>query len=302
MNVVFLGTSGSMPTDTRGSSSIAVKIGRSLVMFDCGEGTQRQMVKARVGFRREMKILISHMHGDHVLGLPGLFQTMSLLGREKRLDLYGPIGLIEYVKAFSETLGGPTFPVVIHELTGAGTIYTDEKINIKAIQSSHHIESYSFGIFENPRPGRFHPEKAEALGVPRGRLWHNLQHGKCVNFDGRVVQPEQVVDMVRPGRRIVYSGDTRPFEEMVKFAYGADLLIHEATFAEELSERAEEDGHSTTVQAADIAKRANVSKLVLTHISSRYPDSTVLLREAKKVFKNVIVAEDLMELEVELPI
>ena len=301
MNVVFLGTSGSMPTVERGSSSVAVKIGRSIIMFDCGEGTQRQMVKARVGFRREMKILITHMHGDHVLGLPGLFQTMSLLGREKQLNVYGPTGLIEFVKAFSDTLGGPTFPVIIHELTEPGTIYTDDKLELRAIRSSHYVEGFSYGLFEKPRPGRFHPEKAEAIGVPRGRLWHHLQHGESVTVDGRVIKPEQVTDKVRPGRIIVYSGDTRPFEEIVSFAKGADLLIHEATFSEELSERAEKDGHSTTVQAAEVAKRANVKKLVLTHISSRYHDPTMLLREAEKVFNDVVIAEDLMEIEIDLP-
>jgi ribonuclease Z len=298
LNVVFLGTSGSMPTNDRGSSSVVVKIERGLIMFDCGEGTQRQMVRARIGFRREMKILVSHMHGDHVLGLPGLFQTMGLLGREKPLDLFGPVGIIDFVKSFSETLGGPTFPVIIHEITGSGKIYEDDRVELFSIKSSHNVDSYSYGLFEKPRPGRFHPDKAEALGVPRGRLWHRLQHNESVNIGERIIKPEEVTDAMRPGVKIIYSGDTKPFDGLVKFAKGADLLIHEATFSEELTERAEEDGHSTTVQAAEIAKKAQVKRLVLTHISSRYPEPSFLLDEAKKIFDNVIVAEDLMELEV----
>ncbi len=300
LKVVFLGTSGSMPTDNRSSSCIVVKIDRDLVMFDCGEGAQRQMVKARIGFRRNMKILISHLHGDHVLGLPGLLQTMSLLGRERNLDIYGPIGIVEYIKAFSEQLGGPAFPVIIHEVR-TGLVHEDDRHIIMAVKSVHRVESYSYGLFEKPRPGRFHPEKAEDLGVPKGRLWNSLQHGESVNFDGITIKPEQVVDSPRPGRRIVYSGDTRPNERLIELAKDADLLIHEATFSEELSERALEDGHSTTVQTAEVAKKAGVKLLAITHISSRYPDPSVLLIEAKKVFIDVILAEDFLEINLPFP-
>jgi ribonuclease Z len=300
MRVVFLGTSGSMPTDARGSSSAVLKLGRDLVMFDCGEGTQRQMVRARVGFRRNMILLVSHLHGDHVLGIPGLLQTMSLLRRERQLDIYGPKGLIEYVKAFTESLGGPTFPVILHDVQEPGLIHEDERIQIVAIRSQHIVEGWSYGVFEKPRPGRFHPDQARALGVPKGRLWNMLQHGVEVTVDDRVVKPEQVTDPLRRGRRIVYSGDTRPTPELVELARGADVLIHEATFAEELKERAAEDGHSTAAEAAETAREAGVKTLVLTHVSSRYPDPGVLLGEAEKVFRDVVVAEDLMEIDVPL--
>ena len=300
MKLVFLGTSGSMPTDARGSSSAVLKLGRDLVMFDCGEGTQRQMVRARVGFRRNMILLVSHLHGDHVLGIPGLLQTMSLLRRERQLDIYGPTGLIGYVKAFTESLGGPTFPVILYELQEPGVIHEDERIRIIAVRSQHIVEGWSYSIVEKPRPGRFHPDRAMALGVPEGRLWHRLQHGDEVTFEGRVVKPEQVTDPLRRGRRIVYSGDTRPTEELVELARGADVLIHEATFIDELKDRAAEDGHSTAAEAAETAREAGVKTLVLTHVSSRYPDPGVLLGEAKKVFGDVVVAEDLMELEVPL--
>jgi len=301
MKVVFLGTSGSMPTPRRGSSGVVVRVGRSVYMFDCGEGTQRQMVRAGVGFRRKTLIFLSHLHGDHVLGLPGLLQSMSLLGRERRLDVYGPAGTVEYVKAFSETLGGPAFPVIIHEVMEPGTVYSDDNLEVVAVRSSHRVESWSYGLFEEPRPGRFHPDKARALGVPEGRLWHRLQHGEPVTVDGRTIQPQEVTDPPRPGRRIVYSGDTRPYPGMVELARGADLLIHEATFTDELQERAEEDGHTTAREAAEVAREAGAKRLALVHISSRYYDPDVLLEEAKQVYEDVFVAEDLMEIEIPLP-
>lgn len=301
MKVIFLGTSGSMPTPERNSSSTVIKIGGDLVMFDCGEGTQRQMVRARVGFRRNMIILVSHLHGDHVLGIPGLLQTMSLLGREKKLQIYGPEGLVEYVKAFSETIGGPSFPVILHEVREPGAIYENEKYKIIAAPAEHRITSWGYCLLEQDRPGRFHPDKARALGVPEGPLWHQLQHGKKVKVKGRVVESKQVTDPSRRGRKIVYSGDTRPTEAIKKLAGGADLLIHEATFLDDLKERAVEDGHSTVSEAAELARDAGVNKLALTHFSSRYTDPETLFDEAKMVFSRTVIAEDLMEIDIPLP-
>jgi ribonuclease Z len=269
-------------------------------MFDCGEGTQRQMVQANIGFQREMKILISHLHGDHVLGLPGLLQSMSLLRREKELNVYGPIGLVQYVKAFSESLGGPNFPVILHEIYEPGTIYESKQYRIEAISAEHRAMAWSFGFFESSRPGRFYPEKAEKLGIPKGELWNKLQHGEEVKFNGNVFKSIQVADEPREGRSIVYSGDTAPSRTLVELAVDVDLLIHEATFLEELAERAKEDGHTTALQAGILAAEANVKCLVLTHISSRYPEPKLVLEEAKQVFQRVIIAEDLMELKLEL--
>jgi ribonuclease Z len=300
MRVVFLGTSGSMPTERRGSCCAVLRVGRGIIMFDCGEGTQRQMVRAHVGFRRDTLVLVSHLHGDHVLGLPGLLQTMSLLGRERRLDVYGPTGLVGFVRAFSEPLGGPTFPVILHEVEEPGFIHEDERLRVTAARASHTLEGWSYSVEEKPRPGRFHPERASALGVPEGRLWHRLQHGWEVELDGRVVTPGMVADPPRRGRKIVYSGDTRPTAELVELARGADLLIHEATFAEELAERALLDGHSTASEAAAVARDAGAKLLALTHISSRYPEPDGLLAEASKVYGRVVVAEDLMEIEIPL--
>jgi ribonuclease Z len=269
-------------------------------MFDCGEGTQRQMVHTRIGFQREMKIFISHLHGDHVLGLPGLIQSMSLLRREKKLRIYGPIGLVDYVKAFSESLGGPSFPVVLHEIQEPGTIYDSTQYRVKAICAEHGALAWSFGFFESPKPGKFYPEKAMELGIPKGELWNKLQHGEEVEYKGIVFKPFQVTDEPRKGRSIVYSGDTAPSQTLIELADSVDLLIHEATFLEELAERAKEDGHTTALQAGKIADEAKVKCLVLTHISSRYPDSKIVLEEAKNAFNNVIIAEDLMEIKLPL--
>ncbi|MBD3205861.1 ribonuclease Z [Candidatus Bathyarchaeota archaeon] len=301
MKVVFLGTSGSMPTAERSSSSTVIKIGRDLVMFDCGEGTQRQMVKARVGFRRDMIILISHLHGDHILGIPGLLQTMSLLGRERQLEIFGPVGLVDYIRSFSETLGGPSFPVIIYEIQESGKIHEEDRFKIIAVPVEHRLAGWSYGFIEEPRPGRFYPEKARELGVPEGPLWHKLQHGESVEINGSTVNSSQVTDPSRPGRKIVYSGDTRPTNDVRNLSDRADLLIHEATFMDELRDRAIEDGHTTVKEAAELAREAGVKKLALTHISSRYPDSEPLLNEARSVFKRTIIAEDLMEIEIPIP-
>ena len=289
-----------MPTPTRGSSSIVVKRGKELLMFDCGEGTQRQMVKAHMGFQRPMKIFISHLHGDHVLGLPGMLQSMSLMRREKPLHIYGPTGLTDYIKAFSESLGGPTFPVILYELQEPGIIFESEEYRIIAVEAIHRSIAWSYALYESTRPGRFHPEKARILGVPEGALWGKLQRGEFIELDGRKIDPSKVTDPPRPGRRIVYSGDTSPNEALIEISRKADLLIHEATFLDELADRAAEDGHTTVLQAAQLAKEAMVELLVLTHISSRYPDPEVVKAEASKIFSNVLVAEDLMELEIPL--
>jgi ribonuclease Z len=270
-------------------------------MFDCGEGTQRQMVRARVGFRRDMIILISHLHGDHVLGLPGLLQTMSLLGRERRLEIFGPEGLIGFIQSFSETLGGPSFPLILYEIQEPGLIHEENRFKIVAVPTEHRVTGWSYGFIEEPRPGRFYPEKARTLGVPEGPLWHILQHGESVKINGKTIDSDQVTDTSRLGRKIVYSGDTRPTEAVKCLSERAELLIHEATFMDELRERALEDGHTTVIEAALLAKEAMVKNLALTHISSRYPEPAPLLKEARSVFKRTVIAKDLMEIDIPLP-
>jgi len=271
-------------------------------MFDCGEGVQRQMIKTKTGFHRKMKVFITHMHGDHVLGLPGLMQTMALLDRERKLEVYGPTGIKRFIEAIRETVQFVlTFPIEIHEIEEADIVCEEKEYTIKAVWANHVIPNLAYALVEKPRPGKFHPEKAKAIGVPEGPLWSKLQHGHEVKLPNRrVIKPEQVVGLPRPGRKIVYTGDTRPFKGFVKFAAGADLLIHDATLDDDLVEKAEEDGHSTPSQAAENAEKAKVKQLVLTHISARYDDTSALLEQARKNFKNAQVAEDLMKIEIPL--
>ena len=300
MKIVFLGTSGSMPTQERSSSSIAIRRKGEITLFDCGEGTQRRMVAARIGFRRPTRIFITHLHGDHVLGLPGLIQTMTLLQRERPLYIYGPQELASFIKAFSSVLGGPGFTIRISEIVSEGVVYSGAEYSVVAVRADHDEPSWSFILEERPRPGKFHPERARSLGVPEGPLWKRLQQGEEVKLrDGRVVCSVDVVDPPRGGLKIAYSGDTRPTEAFIKAAEGADLIIHEATFDESLEERAGENGHSTATKAAEVARAAGARSLILTHISSRYPDVSVLLEEARKVFPETEIAEDLMEIELQ---
>jgi len=302
LRVIFLGTAGSVPTPKRNLPAILIQRKGEQVMFDCGEGVQRQMIKAKTGFHRKMKVLISHMHGDHVLGLPGLMQTMALLDRERTLEVYGPPGTRRFIEAVKETVQFTlTFPVEIYEIEEAGVVCNEEEYAINAVCANHVIPSLAYALVEKPRSGKFYPEKAKALGVPEGPLWSKLQHRHKVKLsNGRVIKPEEVLGPTRPGRKIVYSGDTRPFKEFVKFAAGADLLIHDATLDDELAERAEEDGHSTPSQAAENAEKAKAKQLILTHVSARYEDTSILLEQARKIFKNTQVAEDFMKVEIPL--
>jgi ribonuclease Z len=194
-----------------------------------------------------------------------------------------------------------TFPVEIHEIEGEGTICDEEEYTVQAVWANHAVPSLAYAFAEKPRPGKFYPEKAKALKVPEGPLWSKLQRGLKVRLrDGKVVKPEQVIGPSRPGRRIVYTGDTRPFSGLIRLAAGADLLVHDATLDEQLAERAKEDGHSTPSQAARAAKKAKVKQLILTHVSARYVDAALLLNQARKIFKNTLVAEDFMRIEIPL--
>jgi len=302
LNVVFLGTAASIPTVARALPCVVVKRKNEILMFDCGEGVQRQMIKAGVGFHRKMKAFVSHMHGDHILGLPGLLQTMSLLDRQQKLEVYGPVGIRAFVEAIRETVQFVlTFPIDIHEIENEGVICQEKEYEFKVARTDHVIPNLAYALIEKPRPGRFNPKKAKTLGVPEGPLWSKLQLGEKVKTPtGSVVKPEQVVGAPRPGRKIVYSGDTRPIKSLLKLAENADLLIHETTFDDELLDKAKEDGHSTPGQAADTAKKAKVKRLILTHLSSRYKNPQALLEQAKKIFSNVDVAEDFMEISVPL--
>jgi ribonuclease Z len=266
-------------------------------LLDCGEGTQRQVVKAGLGLKKKLKIFITHMHADHALGLAGILMSLSLTGRQDPLEVYGPSKLQAFIEHMKELFNfNPSFDVVVRRVS-EGTVYQGRGFKIVAFEVKHVAESYGYALIEDPRPGRFDARKAEELGIPKGPLWKALQEGKAVVIDGREIKPEDVLGSPRRGLKIVYSGDTAPTREVVEVSKGADLLIHEATFDDTLQDRATSELHTTASQAASIALEANVKKLVLTHISPRYEDSSLLLSQAKKIFENTVVAEDFMSME-----
>ncbi len=303
LQVIFLGTAGSVPTKTRSLPAIAVRRKGELILFDCGEGVQRQMVKAGLGFNKKTKVFITHMHGDHILGLPGLIQTMSLLDRSKTLEVYGPKELEEFIETIEKTVQFTlTFPIEIAEIEREGLVCEEKEYEVLAAWADHSTPAFAYSLIEKLRPGKFYPEKAKTLGIPEGALWSKLQHRLTVTLsDGRIVNPEEVIGPPRLGRKIVYTGDSRFSRSLVKLAENADLLIHDCTFDDELLERAEEDGHSTPSQAAKTARKANVKQLILMHVSARYKTSNLLLEQAKKSFSNVDIAEDFMKIDLPLP-
>ncbi len=302
MRIIFLGTSGSVPTLKRSLPSVLVQCPKEQWMFDCGENTQRQMMATKISFHKKTKVFLSHLHGDHVLGLPGVLQTMALMDRKEPLQVYGPLGIKDFLVCCQETLKfGLTFPVEINEIVHDGVICDEEEYIIEAARSNHTTEGYAYAFEEKPRPGKFYPKKAQAFSVPKGELWSQLQSGENVKLpDGKTVKPEDVMGPMRVGRKIVYTGDTRPFDSFAKFAFDADVVIHDCTFDDSLTEKAALDGHSTPSQAASQAKAAAARWLVLTHISARYPDAGLLLEQAKKVFENSVLAEDFLALELPL--
>jgi ribonuclease Z len=256
------------------------------------------MVEASVGFRRPTKFLISHLHGDHILGLPGLLQTMDLLGREKLVSIFGSEGMIDFVHSFNCVLGYPDFPVILKEISSNCVVLNESEYCIRSIRADHDPPSWSYVFEEHPIPGKFHPEEAFKHKVPEGPLWKKLQLGEDVFLeDGTIVRSRDVVDDPKNGIKIGYSGDTRPNNEFIKASTNAEIIIHEATFDDSLEDKANENGHSTASQAAEVAKRANAKLLILTHISSRYPNAEILLDQAREIFSNTLLAEDLMKLE-----
>lgn len=302
IQIIFLGTAGSVPTSARSLPAILMKRQNEQIIFDCGEGVQRQMVTARVGFHKKTKIFITHMHGDHVLGLPGLLQTMALMDRKKKLEIYGPEGTRQFLECIRENLHfGLTFPVEINEIHDVGIVCEEKEYVVEAEKSNHVTASLAYAFVEKPRPGKFYPEKAKALGIPEGELWSKLQHGNKITLTkGQIIKPQDVLGPQRHGRKIVYTGDTRPFPKFPKFAADSDLIIHDSTFDDALAEKAELDGHSTPSQAGKQARKAKAKKLILTHISARYSNPSLLLEQAQKEFKNTCIAKDFMKLELPL--
>jgi ribonuclease Z len=301
LSIIFLGTGGSWPTVKRNVSSIAVKRAGEVLLFDCGEGTQRQLQKSKLSYMQISKVFITHFHGDHFLGLPGLIQTMQLNDRDVPLHIYGPKGISSLLdQLLSLGYFKPHYKIISHEVKEGDSIEFEEYF-INVLKVKHGIPALAYSFEEKMRPGKFDKPKALKLGIPEGPLFSKLQRGQTITLkDGKKIKPDVVLGPSRKGRKIVISGDTVPIDKMIVFAKNADILIHEATFGNEHEDVSGEYGHTTALQAAEIAKKANVNKLFLTHISPRYLDHNVLENEASKIFKNTIVPKDFQEVEVNL--
>ncbi len=301
IRVTFLGTAAARPTVARGVSAIALQREGDLMLIDCGEGTQRQMMRYGTGFG-VTRILFSHMHADHLLGLVGLLRTMALQGREEPLHLLGPPRsgriLREAVHFGVERV---PFAVDVEEVEPGGRV-TKEGFDLVAVRVNHGTPAVGWSLAEHDRPGRFRVDIARALGVPEGPLFGQLHRGTPVTVGDRTVHPHEVVGPSRPGRTVVFSGDTRPASSVIEAARGADLLIHEATFAADEEDRARATGHSTARSAAEVARSAGVRRLILTHLSARYSDDPARVQaEARRVFENTVVAYDGLVVEVPFP-
>jgi ribonuclease Z len=299
--VTFLGTSSAAPTRDRGLPAVAIQREGEVVLMDCGEGVQRQIIGQGVGLNKEMAILITHLHGDHVTGLLGLLQTMGLAQRTKPLTIVGPPDLLKWLKLTSRLLHiGLTFPIQFYPAR-TGKVLRLRSFRIRTARALHSIEAYSYVVEENPRPGEFHPEKARELGIPEGKLWSKLQKGRSVTVGGRTYSSSDVTGPRRPGRKIGYSGDTRPSSRLVRFFRRCDLLIFDSTFQESDKAKAIERKHSTSTEAAEVASKARARRLALTHFSARYARSSALVREARTVFPNTFAAVDGMTVSVDYP-
>ena len=299
MEVTFLGTSSAVHSKDRNHPSIALKAFGDVFLFDCGEGTQRQLLFTNVSPMKISKVFITHFHGDHILGLPGLLQSMSLNGRESKLTVYGPRGLNKLKDAiYSLGYCAIEYPVEFIEIDTGIIEETDEYV-IRAQSVRHNVPSLAYSIEEKKKP-RFLREKAIELGVPVGPAFGKLHNGEEIEINGRIIKPEQVLGPPRKGIKITYSGDTRPCEEMIMFARDSTLLIHESTFIQKEAQNAEEYGHSTSKDAAFVARESNSKRLIITHISTRYGEeyAEIMLKEAQEIFENTELARDCMEINV----
>jgi ribonuclease Z len=304
MRLTFLGTSGAIPTTQRNTSGIFCNRDGDYLLFDCGEGTQRQMMRYGTGFAVD-HVFVTHLHGDHVLGIPGLLQTFDFNDRERPIAVHTPAGTRGNVKQLIEANGTtPSYAVRINEVSAGDTVLEKAEYEVRAVRTEHRCASVGYVIEEDERKGEFDREKAEEeLGIPPGPKYSKLHRGEPVEHDGQTVEPEEVVGPPRPGRTVVYTGDTRPTDDVVAASEGADLLVHDASFASDRAERARKTAHSTAREAAEVARDAGVRTLALTHISTRYAgEADRLAAEASEVFDGeAVVAEDGMERHVQFP-
>ncbi len=300
MRLTFLGTAGSWPTKERSASAIALDLERELVLLDCGEGTQRQFFQSPASFMRVRRIFLTHFHGDHFLGLPGLVQSMNLNNRTEALDIYGPPDAREIVdRALALGYFTQRFPIAVHPLQPGASVELDG-YTVRTSRTEHPVPSLAFRLEEGPKRGRFDGALARSLGI-EGPDFRRLESGEPVRVGDRVVHPDDVMGPPRPGRSIVYSGDSAPSDDVRHLAHRATVLIHEATAAQDLEPEANEWGHSSARQAAELARAAEVGGLFLTHFSSRYKELEPLEEEARVAFPGTRAARDLLDYLVHQP-
>lgn len=298
MKLVFLGTSAAQPTAERGMTCICLVLDKEILMFDAGEGAQIAFQKAKLGWNKKIRIFVTHLHGDHCVGILGLLQTMSLQNRTESVDIFGPQGIDEFLAANLKILNfGLTFPVRVMRIK-EGLVYDDPAYTIHVCEAEHSIPAYSYLFTEKDKPGKFYPEKARNLGVAEGKLWHELQQGNEVKIGDKTVKPSDVMGEKRKGRKIGISGDTRPTSKLEEFFKDCDYMTFDSTYSDSLRDKAKENYHSTAKEAAELAKKANVSNLILTHFSARYDDAEELVKEAKTIHSSVTAAKDLLEIEI----
>jgi len=298
LSVAFLGTGGPVPTARRSTASVLVARGGERLLFDCGEGTQRQMQRS-LGLVQLDEIYLTHFHADHVLGLPGLLKTYDLTDRERPLTIYGPHGLEQLFRILGGLVGRLGFNLELVEVEPGDRIDIDGG-EIRPFPVEHRVRACGYAIVEADRPGRFDPEQAKRLGVPEGPAFAALQRGEEVAGSEGPVTPADVMGEARAGRTIVITGDTAPCAATVEAARGAELLIHDASFAEEEAQRAADTGHSTVGQAAAVAREAEVKMLALVHISSRYHVGKVL-EEARQVYEPTVAPRDFDLVDIPFP-
>ena len=298
MKLVFLGTSASQPTEKRGLSCICLERDGEILMFDAGEAAQISYMKSGLGWNKKMKMFVTHLHGDHCVGILGLLQTMSMQKRTETLEIFGPSGIDEFIAANIKILNfGLSFPVLI-TIINEGKILENKKFSMYACKANHSVTAFSYLFEEKDKPGRFNVEKAKELGMPEGELWNKLQNGSEIIVNGKKIRPDQVLGEKRSGKKIGISGDTMPTKELEKFFEECDYLVFDSTFLDEEKQRAQDTCHSTAKQAATLGKNAKVKNLVLTHFSVRYKDEEGHLRQAQEIHDSVITARDLLEIEI----
>ncbi len=298
MKLVFLGTSAAQPTERRGLSCICLENDGEILMFDAGEASQISYMKSGLGWNKKMKLFVTHLHGDHCVGILGLLQTMSMQNRTESLEIFGPKGIDEFLAANIKVLNfGLSFSILI-TIVKEGKIFEDKKFSMYAAKASHSITAFSYLFEEKDKPGKFNVEKAKELGIPEGKLWNKLQNGEEIINNKEIIKPVQVLGKKRPGKKIGISGDTMPTKELEEFFKECDYLVFDSTFLDEEKQKAQDTCHSTAKQAAQLGKNSNVKNLILTHFSARYKDEIGHLTEAEKIHNSVVTAKDFLEIEI----